>query len=391
MEPPPYALTEEQEWFRDTVRRLAQERVAPRAADIDRTGTFPWDIAELFAEAGLLGLGLPEEWGGGGADLLTLALAIEEVAKVCATSSLIIAAQHLGALPIVIAGTRAQQALFLPDLASGRKLAAFALTEPEAGSDAGHVQMRAVRDNDRYWLSGTKAFITNGGLAKTLVVFASCDPQKGARGMTAFVVDGDAAGLTVGRIEDKMGIRGSQTATLYFDHVAVPVEQRLGDEGEGFKIAMQTLDRTRLGIAAQALGIAEGAFLATVDHLTHRRQFGRPLIEQEAIQFMVADMATRIEASRQLLYKACAVAERAGLASHANPEVSRFSAMAKLFCSETAMRVTTDAVQLFGGYGYLRDYPVERMMRDAKITQIYEGTNQIQRLVIFRNLLTKET
>lgn len=384
-----YELTDEQQLFRETVRRLALDRVQPRAAEIDRTGEFPWDIAELFADYGLIGVGMPESLGGGGADLLTFCLAVEEVARVCATSSLIIAAQHLGAMPILVAGSDEQKARFIPDIATGKKLSAFALTEPEAGSDAGGTRTRAVKDGDSYRISGTKVFITNGGLAKTVVVFASTDPSQGVRGISAFVVDGEASGLSVGRIEDKMGIRGSQTAMLNFDDVRVPAENLLGQEGDGFKIAMRTLDRTRPGIAAQALGIAQGALDVSLDHLKERRQFGRPLIDQEAIQFMLADMETAIEGSRHLLYKAATVVESAGFEKVSSPEVTRYSAMAKLMCSDTAMKVTTDAVQLFGGYGYVRDYPVERMMRDAKITQIYEGTNQIQRLVIFRNLLEK--
>ncbi len=384
-----YQLTEEQQLFRDTVRRLAVERVLPRAAEIDRTGEFPWDIAELFSEYGLIGVGMPEEFGGGGADLLTFCLAVEEVARVCATSSLIIAAQHLGAMPILVGGTREQKARFIPDIASGKKLSAFALTEPEAGSDAGGTKTRAIKDGDTYRITGTKVFITNGGLAKTLVVFASTNPEAGVRGVSAFVVDGESSGLSVGRIEEKMGIRGSQTAMLNFDDVRVPAQNLLEQEGNGFKIAMRTLDRTRPGIASQALGIAQGALDVTLEHLLQRRQFGRPLADQEAIQFMLADMETQIEASRHLLYKAAEVVETAGFDAVSSPEVTRYSAMAKLMCSDTAMKVTTDAVQLFGGYGYVRDYPVERMMRDAKITQIYEGTNQIQRLVIFRNLLQK--
>ena len=386
-----YQLTEEQQLFRDTVRRLAVERVLPRAAEIDRTGEFPWDIAELFSEYGLIGVGMPEEFGGGGADLLTFCLAVEEVARVCATSSLIIAAQHLGAMPILVGGTREQKARFIPDIASGKKLSAFALTEPEAGSDAGGTKTRAIKDGDTYRITGTKVFITNGGLAKTLVVFASTNPEAGVRGVSAFVVDGESSGLSVGRIEEKMGIRGSQTAMLNFDDVRVPAQNLLEQEGNGFKIAMRTLDRTRPGIASQALGIAQGALDVTLEHLLQRRQFGRPLADQEAIQFMLADMETQIEASRHLLYKAAEVVETAGFDAVSSPEVTRYSAMAKLMCSDTAMKVTTDAVQLFGGYGYVRDYPVERMMRDAKITQIYEGTNQIQRLVIFRNLLQKGT
>ncbi len=381
-----YGLTDEQKMFRDTVRRLAEDKVAPRAAEIDATGEFPWDIVDLFKENGLIGVGMPESLGGGGADLLTCCLAIEEVARVCATSSLIIAAQHLGAMPILVAATPEQQARFIPAVASGERLSAFALTEPDAGSDAGGTRTRAIRDGDQYRITGTKVFITNGGIAKTIVVFASTAPEKGVRGISAFVVDGDQPGVSVGRIEKKMGIRGSQTAMLNFDDVVVHQDRRLGAEGDGFKIAMRTLDRTRPGIAAQALGIAQGALDVSRTHVQSRKQFGQVLSEFEAIQFMLADMETQIEASRQLLYKAAEVVETAGFAAQSSQEVTRYSAMAKLMCSDTAMRVTTDAVQLLGGYGYVQDYPAERMMRDAKITQIYEGTNQVQRLVIYRNM-----
>lgn len=384
-----YGLSDEQQLFRETVRKLAIEHILPRASDIDRTGEFPWDIYQLLSANGLVGVGMPEDLGGGGADLLTFCLAVEEVARVCATSSLIIAAQHLGAMPILVAANREQKKQFIPEIASGEKMSAFALTEPDAGSDAGGTKTRAVLKNDGYHITGTKVFITNGGLAKTVVVFASTDPSTGVKGVSAFVVDGQSPGLTVGRIEDKMGIRGSQTAMLNFDDVVVPEENRLGKEGEGFKIAMRTLDRTRPGIAAQALGIAQGALDVSLEYLKQRRQFGRPLVEQEAIQFMLADMETQVEASRHLLYRAADVVETAGFEAASSPDVTRYSAMAKLMCSDTAMKVTTDAVQLFGGYGYVRDYPVERMMRDAKITQIYEGTNQIQRLVIFRHLMDK--
>ncbi len=381
-----FGLSDEQQMFRETVGRMAQEKIAPRAADIDESGDFPWDIVELFREYGLMGVAMPEEYGGGGADLLTFCIAVEEVAKVCATSSLIIAAQHLGAMPILIAGNKEQKQRYLPAVAQGDRLSAFGLTEPEAGSDAGGTKTRAVRDGDEYVLTGSKVFITNGGLAKTMVVFASTDPSLGTRGISAFIVELDQPGVSVGRIENKMGIRGSQTAQLLFDNVRVKASNRLGQEGEGFKIAMRTLDRTRPGIAAQALGIAQGALDVAVDYLYQRQQFGTPLSQFEGLQFMVADMQTQVEASRQLLYRAAEIIESAGFESHATPEVTRYSAMAKLMCSDTAMRVTTDAVQLLGGYGYIRDYPVERMMRDAKITQIYEGTNQIQRLVIFRNM-----
>ncbi len=381
-----FGLSEEQRMFRETVRRLAEEKVKPRAQQIDETGEFPWDIVALFKEYGLLGVAMPEEYGGGGADLLTSCIAIEEIARVCATSALIIAAQHLGAMPILIAGSAEQKARYLPDIAQGNRLSAFALTEPDAGSDAGGTRTRAVREGSAYRITGSKVFITNGGLAETMVVFASTDPAAGTRGISAFIVELGQPGVSVGHIEKKMGIRGSQTAQLLFDGVVVDEGCRLGAEGDGFKIAMRTLDRTRPGIAAQALGIAQGALDAAMRHLGERRQFGQPLSHFEGLQFMVADMQTQVEASRQLLYRAAEIVESAGFASHSSPEVTRFSAMAKLMCSDTAMKVTTDAVQLFGGYGYIRDYPVERMMRDAKITQIYEGTNQVQRLVIFRNM-----
>lgn len=381
-----YGLTDEQQMFQETVRRLATTKVAPRSAEIDVTGEFPWDIVDLFRENGLIGVGMPESLGGGGADLLTFCLAVEEVARACATSSLIIAAQHLGAMPILVAATPEQQARFIPAIASGEKLSAFALTEPEAGSDAGGTRTRAIRDGEHYRITGSKVFITNGGIAKTIVVFASTAPEKGVRGISAFVVDGDQPGVSVGRIEKKMGIRGSQTAMLNFDDVVVHQDRLLGKEGDGFKIAMRTLDRTRPGIAAQALGIAQGALDVAHTHVKHRKQFGQALSEFQAIQFILADMQTQIEASRQLLYKAAEVVETAGFATESSKDVTRYSAMAKLMCSDTAMRVTTDAVQLLGGYGYVQDYPVERMMRDAKITQIYEGTNQVQRLVIYRNM-----
>ncbi|WP_053958785.1 acyl-CoA dehydrogenase family protein [Sulfobacillus thermosulfidooxidans] len=379
-------LSDEQQLFRETVRRLAEDKVKPRAQEIDESGEFPWDIVEVFREYGLLGVAMPEEYGGGGADLLTFCIAVEEIARVCATSALIIAAQHLGAMPILIAGNADQKRRYLPAIAQGERLSAFALTEPEAGSDAGSTKTRAIREGDHYRLTGSKVFITNGGLAKTMVVFASTDPSQGTRGISAFIVELDQPGVFVGRIEKKMGIKGSQTAQLIFDNVLVDASNRLGQEGEGFKIAMRTLDRTRPGIAAQALGIAQGALDVALDYLYQRQQFGTSLSQFEGLQFMVADMQTQIEASRQLLYRAAEIIETAGFESHASKEVTRYSAMAKLMCSDTAMRVTTDAVQLLGGYGYIRDYPVERMMRDAKITQIYEGTNQIQRLVIFRNM-----
>ena len=381
-----WRLTEEQEAFRRLARQLAEERIAPRAREYDRTGEFPWDVVQLFREHGLFSLCVPEAYGGAGTDLLTLAVVIEELARVDATAALILAVQELGALPILLGGSEAQKRRWLPALASGEKLAAFALTEPEAGSDAAAVRTRATRRGDRWVLEGTKRFITNGSVADLVVVFATVDPSLGHRGVTAFVVEKGTPGFHVSRIEEKMGLHASPTAELVFDGCEVPLDHRLGGEGEGFKVAMMTLDRSRPGVAAQALGIAQGALDYAVAYLKQRRQFGRLLAEFQGLQFMVADMATQVEAARQLLYYACRLIQEHGY-GRLPPEVNRYAAMAKLFCSDVAMRVTTDAVQLLGGYGYIKEHPVERMMRDAKITQIYEGTNQIQRLVIARSLL----
>lgn len=379
-----WRLTEEQEAFRQLVRQLAEERIAPRAMEYDRTGEFPWDIVQLFREQGLFSLCIPEEYGGAGTDLLTLAVVIEELARVDATAALILAVQELGALPIILGGNEQQKRRWLPALASGEKLAAFALTEPEAGSDAASVRTRAGRRGDRWVVNGTKRFITNGSVADVLVVFATVDPSLGHRSVTAFVVEKGTPGFAVSRLEEKMGLHASPTAELVFDECEVPDENRLGEIGEGFKIAMMTLDRSRPGVAAQALGIAQGALDYAVRYMKERRQFGRLLAEFQGLQFMVADMATHVEAARQLLYYACRLIHEHGY-GRLPSEVNRYAAMAKLFCSDVAMRVTTDAVQLLGGYGYVKEHPVERMMRDAKITQIYEGTSQIQKLVIARS------
>jgi alkylation response protein AidB-like acyl-CoA dehydrogenase len=376
-------LDQEQEQIRELVHDLCLERVEPRAAEIDESGEFPWDIKELFAKHDILAIPFTPEYGGVSGSALTLIVAVEEISKFCVTSSLILSVQSLGSLPIWLAGNEAQKRKYLPPLAKGERLASYALTEPGSGSDAGGMRTRAVRHGDTYVINGSKTFITGGSVADTIVVFARTDQDgDGAAGNTsAFVVEKSFPGFKVGKLEKKLGIRGSPTAQLFFEDLEVPVANRLGNEGEGFKIAMRVLDHSRPGIAAQALGLAEGAFDLARRYARDRRQFGRPIDEFQGIQFMLADMATQIEAARSLTYAAGDALDRK------LPGLSTSSSMAKLFASDTAMRVTTDTVQILGGYGYLRDFPAERMMRDAKITQIYEGTNEIQRLVIARELL----
>jgi alkylation response protein AidB-like acyl-CoA dehydrogenase len=381
----PYRLTEEQLMLRDAVRVLADEQIAPRAAEIDRTAEFPWDVKELLASHDILGLPFPEAFGGVGGHLLTVCLAIEQISRVCATSGLILAVQELGALPLLLAGSDEQKQRWFPDLAAGRTLIAFALTEAEAGSDAAAARTRARRDGDGWVIDGSKRFISQGSVADLVTVFAATDEAEGGetprhRRLSCFVVEKGSAGFAVERIEHKMGIRGSPTAELSFSGVRVPDANRVGEVGDGFPIAMRTLDRSRPGIAAQAVGLAEGALEVAARYANERKQFGRPIAEFQMIQAMLADMDAGTEAARQLLYKACTEIE-AGAA-----DAARWSAMCKLVAGDTAMRVTTDAVQVLGGYGYIDEFPVERMMRDAKITQLYEGTQQIQRLVIARAL-----
>ncbi|HEY7736442.1 MAG TPA: acyl-CoA dehydrogenase family protein [Candidatus Limnocylindrales bacterium] len=381
----PYRLTEEQEDLRLAVRVLADERVAPRAAEIDRSGEFPQDIKDLLAAHDILGLPFPAAHGGLGADLLTTCLAIEQLSRACATTGLILAVQSLGALPLRFAGTDEQQQRWFPDLASGRKLIAFALTESEAGSDAAAARTRAVRDGDDYVINGSKRFISQGSVADLITVFAITDPEAPRhRRLSCFVVEKETAGFKVERVEHKMGIRGSPTAELSFHDVRVPAANRVGDEGQGFQLAMRTLDRSRPGIAAQAVGIAQGALEVATRYAGERRQFGKRIGDHQMVAAMLADMDAQTEAARQLLYKACVEIE-AG-----SSDAGRWSAVCKLVAGDTAMRVTTDAVQVLGGYGYIDEFPVERMMRDAKITQLYEGTQQIQRLVIARSLLGKD-
>jgi alkylation response protein AidB-like acyl-CoA dehydrogenase len=381
----PYRLTEEQELLRDAVRVLADERVAPRAAEIDRSAEFPEDLRQLLAAQDILALPFPTEHGGLGGDLLSLCLAVEQLSRACATTGLILAVQELGALPLLLAGTPEQQARWFPRLASGESLVAFALTEAEAGSDVAATRTRAVRDGDDYVIDGSKRFISHGSVADLITVFAVTDPEAPRhRRLTCFVVEVPTPGFTVPRIEHKMGIRGSPTAELAFNGVRVPTANRVGDEGDGFGIAMRTFERSRPGIAAQAVGIAQGALEVATAYATQRRQFGQRIGDLQMVGAMLADMDAATESARQLLYKACVEIDRG------SPDAGRWSAMCKLVAGDAAMRVTTDAVQVLGGYGYIDEFPVERMMRDAKITQIYEGTQQIQRLVIARALLGKD-
>ena len=382
-----YRLTEEQELLRDAVRTLAVERVAPRAAEIDRTGEFPQDLRKLLASQDILALPFPAEHGGLGVDLLSICLAVEELSKACATTGLILAVQELASLPLLIAGTPDQQARWFPKLASGEHLIAFALTEAEAGSDVTAARTTAVRDGDEYVINGAKRFISQGSVADLLTVFAVTDPDPETprhRRLSCFVVEVPTPGFAVARLEHKMGLRGSPTAELTFDDVRVPAANLVGQEGDGFSLAMQTFDRSRPGIAAQAVGIAQGALDVATAHARERRQFGKRIGDLQMIGAMLADMDAATEGARQLLYKACVEIEAGA------PDANRWAAMCKLVAGDAAMRVTTDAVQVLGGYGYIDEFPVERMMRDAKITQLYEGTQQIQRLVIARSLLGKD-
>ena len=376
-------LTDEQREIRDLIRSLARERIAPRAAEIDKSAEFPWDVVELFREHEIFGLLYDEEYGGAGASALMTLVAIEEVSKVCATSGLIIAVQELGSLALKLAGDEAQKQRYLPRLASGESLCAYALTEPGSGSDSAAMRTEARRDNGQYVLNGSKRFITNAAVADVYTVFAKTDPSAGHAGISAFVVEADAPGFEVGRIEPKMGIKGSTTGEIFFNDCRVPAESLLGEEGEGFRIAMRVLDRSRPGIAAQGLGLAQGATDYALEYAKSRETMGRPIAQHQLIAAKLADMETKCEAARGLLYKVGSMIDE----DAPDAGLTKLSAMAKLYCTDVAMEVTTEAVQILGGYGYIQEYPVERMMRDAKITQIYEGTNEIQRLVIAREML----
>ncbi len=374
-------LNQEQRMILNTVRDMAREKIKPRAAEIDEKGEFPWDTVRLYTESGVLSPLLPEEYGGIGAGYLLLAMIIEEISKVCAASALILIAQADGMMPILYAGSEALKETFLPRLGQGA-LSAFASTEPGAGSDILSMKTRAVRRGDVYILNGRKCFITNGSVADLLCVYAYTDPEKRSKGMSVFVVEKGTKGLGYGKNENKMGMRGSINSELVFEDMAVPEANRIGEEGEGFPNMMRTLDSSRILSAAQAVGVAQGAIDQSVQYAKERVQFGRPISALQGIQFMIADMVANTEAARLLTYQAATFLER-----DARSQVPKFCAMAKFIASDTAMKVTTDAVQVMGGYGYMKDYPVERMMRDAKLIQIYTGTNQIMRVVAAREIL----
>ncbi|MFL6127928.1 MAG: acyl-CoA dehydrogenase [Mycobacteriales bacterium] len=376
-----YRLPEEHVLLRDTVRQLAEDKIAPRAAEVDATGEFPWDVYDALRRADLHAVHIPEEYGGAGADSLATALVIEEVARACASSSLIPAVNKLGTMPVLLSGSEELKRQVLPPVAAGEAMFSYALSEREAGSDAAAMKTRAVRDGDSWVLNGAKSWITNAGVSTYYTVMASTDPAAGPKGISAFVVHKDDPGFSVGAKERKLGIKGSPTCEIYCSDCAIPADRIIGEPGTGLQTALRTLDHTRLTIGAQAVGIAQGAIDAAVGYVKERKQFGKAIAEFQGIQFMLADMAMRTEAARQLVYVA------AGKADRGDPDLTFVSAAAKVMASDAAMAVTTDAVQLFGGYGYTKDFPVERMMRDAKITQIYEGTNQINRMVVARQLL----
>jgi alkylation response protein AidB-like acyl-CoA dehydrogenase len=377
------ALTDEQREIRDLVRTLARERIAPRAAEIDQSHEFPWDVVELFREHEIFGLLFGEDVGGAGTGALLGLMAIEEVSRVCATSGLILAVQSLGSLSVELAGSDEQRARYLPRLVSGELLPAYALTEAGSGSDSAAMRTTARRDGEEYVLDGTKRFITNAGVAGLYTVFAKTDAEAGHAGISAFLVDADTPGFAVARLEPKLGISGSTTGELTFDECRIPAANRLGEEGTGFKLAMRILDRSRSGIAAQALGIAQGATDYALEYARSRETMGKPIAQHQLIAAKLADMETKTEAARGLLYRFGRMLDDGVDGS----ELTKASAMAKLYCGDVAMEVTTEAVQILGGYGYIKEYPVERMMRDAKITQIYEGTQEVQRLVIAREML----
>ena len=379
--PDGFVLTEEHLAFREVVRAICTDRIAPRAAEIDATGEFPWDVARTLAENGLLGLHIPEEYGGSGADTLTFCLMVEEIARVCASSSVIPLVQKLGSMPLLMAASHEQKKRWFPAIASGEDLISYCISEAEAGSDPAAMRTSAVRDGDEWVLSGTKTWISMASASSAFAVLAKTDPDAGARGVSAFYVRHDDPGFSVGKAEDKLGIKGSPTCQVHFDDCRIPADRLLGEQDRGFTYAMQAFDHTRLVVGAQAVGIAQGAIDAATAYVAERRQFGRPVGAFQGVQFIVADMVTETSAARQLVYSAAAKADRG------DDDLTLYSSMAKLKAGDAAMRVTTDAVQLHGGYGYTKDYPVERFMRDAKITQIYEGTQEIQRVVIARQLL----
>ena len=376
-----FALTDTQRQFRESLRQFCEDRVAPNAAESDRLAEYPWKSFEACRELELPALGMPEAFGGAGADMVTQAIAVEELARVCASTSITLLINKLSMLPIMNWGSQELQAKYIPKIASGEAQGSYCLSEADAGSDVAAMRCRAVRDGDSYVLSGSKYWITNAGISDYYTIFAKTDPEAGHRGVSCFLVEADW-GVKVAKHEDKLGLRGSPTGEIVLDEVRVPAANLIGEEGRGFHIAMHTLDRSRPTIGAQAVGIAQGAIDYAAGYMKQRKAFGGPIAEMQGLRFMLADMAIRTEAARGLVFRACALVD-----DDPAGELTMFGAMAKCFASDTAMSVTTDAVQLLGGYGYTKDFPVERYMRDAKITQIYEGTNQIQRVVIAKKLL----
>jgi alkylation response protein AidB-like acyl-CoA dehydrogenase len=376
-----FALSSEQKEYRSALRSFAEAKVGPHAARVDEEATFPWESFRACVEMELPALGLPKEYGGSGADHVTQAIMVEELARVCASTSLTMLISKLGMIPVIYYGSEELKRRYLPAIASGAAQASYCLSEPDAGSDVAAMSTRAVRDGDDYIINGSKCWITNAGISDTYTVFAKTDPTAGHRGISAFVVEAEW-GVKVTKLESKLGIKGSPTGEILLEDVRVPSSNLIGEENRGFYIAMGTLDRSRPMIGAQAVGIAQGAIDFAANYVQHRHQFGRPIADNQGIQFMAADMATKVEAARGLVYRACGLID-----DDPDGELSRFGAMAKYFASDSAMSVVIDALQLLGGYGYTKEFPLERMMRDVKITQIYEGTNQIQRMVVGRSVL----
>ncbi len=384
-----YQLTDEQEMLRETVRRLAAEKIEPGAAKRDEAGEFDWETVKPLAENGLFGIDIPAEYGGSEMGLLAACIACEELSRVCGSTGALHLAHELGLMPIMLTASEDQKKKYLPKLASGEHIAAFGLTEPVGGSDVASLKTKAIKKGDDYVLNGTKNFITNGGIAQVITVYAVTDPGvKATKSASIFVVEKDTPGFSIGKHEDKMGIRASDTSELIFEDCRIPKENRLGEEGIGFSLVMKTLDFTRTTVGAQALGIAQGALDYAANYAGERVAFGKSIASFQAISFKLADMAIKVEAARQLVYKSASQLQALTKdMSRMQPEIIRISSIAKAFASDAAMAVTTEAVQILGGYGYVKEYPVERMMRDAKITQIYEGTNEIQRMVIAATLL----
>ena len=380
-----YLLTEEQQMLKDLAHKIAEEKVRPAAKEHDESGEFPWAIMKILAQSDLFGVYIDEKYGGFGGGVFELSLVVEELSRACGGIAVSYAASALGTYPIILYGNDEQKDKYLPDIASGKKIAAFAITEPNAGSDASAMETKADKDGDYYVLNGRKQWITNGGEAETYVVIAMTNKSKGARGATAFILEKGMDGFEFGKKEDKLGIRASVTRELLFNNCRVPKENVLGREGLGFIVAMKTFDCSRPGVAAQALGIAQGALELAIEYAHQRHQFGKPITSLQGIQFMLADMAAQLEAARALVYSTCRMVDSG------NKDVAKESAMSKMYASDVAMKVTTDCLQIFGGYGYMREYPIEKYMRDAKITQIYEGTNQVLRGIIASHLIKEQS